>query len=125
VSHVRPSVTAPEASWRWQPARARRRSRVPLHHVGAACDDVREFLPDIPDGLAGAHRLVLIRRALASRVADPATRTRKSVAQHDAQEGAVDLEPAVVLDEAELPELVHEEVHPGPRRPDHLGQRLL
>ena len=31
----------------------------------------------------------------------------------------------VVVDEAELPELVHEGVDPGARRADDFGQRLL
>ena len=33
-----------------------------------------------------------------------------SIAEHDAQEGVVDLQAAVVVDEPELPELVHEEI---------------
>ena len=35
---------------------------------------------------------------------------RGSLVQHDAQEFMVHLEAAVVLDEAELPKLVHEEI---------------
>jgi hypothetical protein len=37
----------------------------------------------------------------------------------------VDLQVAVVLDEAQSPELVHEVADPGPRRADDLGQRRL
>ena len=33
------------------------------------------------------------------------------VVQHDAEQSVVNLDPAVVLDEAEFPELVHEEIH--------------
>src|SRR5580700_833619 len=50
---------------------------------------------------------------------------RPSVVNDDGEEGRVDLEAAVVFDEAKLLELVHEEVHAGPRRPDHFGERLL
>src|ERR1041384_8636312 len=52
---------------------------------------------------------------------------RRLVAKDDAEEGAVDLERrlAVVVDEAELLELVEEEIHPRPRGADHLGQRFL
>ena len=32
---------------------------------------------------------------------------------------------AVVLDEAQFPEFVHEEIDPGPRRANHLRQHLL
>ena len=35
----------------------------------------------------------------------------KSVVKDDAQQGSVDLQAAVVLDEAELAEFVHEEIH--------------
>jgi hypothetical protein len=50
---------------------------------------------------------------------------RASVVQHDTEEGAVDFQTAVVVDEPELSELVHEEVHTRPRRPDHLRERFL
>jgi hypothetical protein len=33
--------------------------------------------------------------------------------QYDAEQGVVDLEATVVLDESKLPELVHEEVYPA------------
>ena len=51
--------------------------------------------------------------------------TPGSVAQHDAQERVVDLQAAVVVDEPELPKLVHEEVDTRARRADHLGQEFL
>jgi hypothetical protein len=35
----------------------------------------------------------------------------RGVVQHDAQEGLVNLDAAVVIDEAEFPELVHEEIY--------------
>ena len=37
----------------------------------------------------------------------------------------MNLQAAIVFNEAQLPKLVHEETHPGPRRPDHLGQGFL
>ena len=56
------------------------------------------------------------------------TRCRR-VVYDDGQEGRIDREAAVkaavVVDEAQLLELVHEEVHAGPRRPDHVGKCLL
>jgi hypothetical protein len=39
------------------------------------------------------------------------TRRIESLVQHDAQERSIDLNPAVVLDESQLPEFVHEEIH--------------
>jgi hypothetical protein len=63
-------------------------------------------------------------RALAGRV-QPQCDSRRSVAQHDTEKGVVDLQPAVVLDEPELPKLVHEEVHTRARGPNHLGQCFL
>ena len=40
-------------------------------------------------------------------------------------EGIVDVDLAVVLDEAQFPEFVHEKINPGPRGADHLRQHLL
>ena len=37
----------------------------------------------------------------------------------------MNLQAAVIVDEAQLSKLVHEETHPGPRRPDHFGQGFL
>ena len=37
----------------------------------------------------------------------------------------MNLQATVVLDESELPKLVHEETHPGPCGPDHLGEGFL
>jgi hypothetical protein len=47
------------------------------------------------------------------------------LAQDNAQEWAVDLKPAVVLDEAQFLEFIHEEINPGARRSDCLCQRFL
>ena len=49
----------------------------------------------------------------------------KSVVQDNAQEGIVDVDFAVVPDEAQLPEFVHEKIDPRPRRADHLREHLL
>src|SRR6266481_9213526 len=45
--------------------------------------------------------------------------------QDNAQEGIIDVDLAVVLDEAQFPEFVHEKIDPGPRRANHLRQHLL
>jgi hypothetical protein len=45
--------------------------------------------------------------------------------QDDTEEGAVDLKPAIVMNEAQFPEFVHEEVYPGARRANHFRQHLL
>ena len=50
---------------------------------------------------------------------------RPLVVEDDIQEGAMHLQAAVVVDEAQLPKLVHEQTHPGSRRPDHFGQGFL
>ena len=47
------------------------------------------------------------------------------IVKDDAEEGAVHGQAAVVLDNAQLPELVHEVTDSGPRGADHLGQRFL
>src|SRR4029077_16018155 len=45
--------------------------------------------------------------------------------EDDVEQRAVDLQPAVVLDEAQLAELVHEEADPRAGGADHLRQRFL
>src|ERR1700687_3302902 len=45
--------------------------------------------------------------------------------QDNPQEGIVDVDLAVVLDEAPFPEFVHEKIDPGPRCANHLRQRPL
>jgi hypothetical protein len=45
--------------------------------------------------------------------------------QDDTEEGIVHLNLAVVLDEAQFPEFVHEEIDSGPRCANHLRQHLL
>src|SRR5947209_16391176 len=57
--------------------------------------------------------------------ADPTCPDHALIPQYDAQQRIVDLEVAVIVDEAQLPELVHEGVYPGPGRADNFRQRLL
>ena len=45
--------------------------------------------------------------------------------QNDAQQRAVHLEMAVVVNEAQFTKLVHELANTGPRGADHLCERLL
>ena len=45
--------------------------------------------------------------------------------QDNAQEGIVDVDLAVVLDEAQFPEFVHEKIDPGPCCANHFRQHLL
>src|SRR5208337_777379 len=47
------------------------------------------------------------------------------VVQDNAQKGIVNVDLAVVLDEAQFPEFVHEKIDPGPRCANHLRQHLL
>ena len=39
--------------------------------------------------------------------------------QDNTQEGSVDMEPAIVLNEAQLLEFIHEKIDPGARCSDH------
>jgi len=48
-----------------------------------------------------------------------------SLVKDNTQEGIVDVDLAVVLDEAQFPEFVHEKIDPGPRGANHLRQHLL
>jgi len=52
-------------------------------------------------------------------------RTLVLVVQDNTQEGIVDAKSAVVLDEAQLPEFVHEKIDPWACCADHLRQHLL
>jgi hypothetical protein len=47
------------------------------------------------------------------------------IVQDNAQEGNVDVEPATVLNEAQLLEFIHEQINPGASCPDHFSKRLL
>jgi hypothetical protein len=40
--------------------------------------------------------------------------------QDNTQEGSVDVDPAIVMNEAQFPEFVHEEIDPGARCANHL-----
>src|ERR1700730_9662984 len=48
-----------------------------------------------------------------------------SIVQHDTQEGSIDFNSAIVLDETELPEFVHEQIDPRAGCANHLRQSLL
>src|ERR1700692_3601362 len=48
-----------------------------------------------------------------------------TLVEDNAQEGRVDVETAIVPNEAQFPEFVHEEIDSGARCPDHFRQRLL
>src|SRR5450759_3205352 len=54
-----------------------------------------------------------------------ARRFGSSVVQDTTQERTIDVDLAVVLDETQFPELVHENIDPGPRCANHLRQYLL
>jgi hypothetical protein len=45
--------------------------------------------------------------------------------ENNAQEGRIDVETAIVANETEFPEFIHEEIDSGARRPDHFRQSLL
>jgi hypothetical protein len=49
----------------------------------------------------------------------------ESVVQHDTQEGSIDLNSAIVLDETELPEFVHEQIDARAGCANHIRQRFL
>jgi hypothetical protein len=45
--------------------------------------------------------------------------------QDDTQKRSIDVQAAVVFDETEFPEFVHEKIYPGPRCADHFRKRFL
>ena len=51
--------------------------------------------------------------------------SKASAAQHGTQERIFNMNPAVVFDEAQFPEFVHEQIDPRSRCADDLRQRLL
>src|ERR1035438_443027 len=87
----------------------------------------------------GAHALKLIRVQALMGVAGwvaasaPSARQRPRrcapgaplFLQKDIEEGVVDANLAVVFDEAELAEAIHEKAHPGAGGADHLSQQFL
>src|SRR6202165_97657 len=48
-----------------------------------------------------------------------------TIVQDNIQEGSIDVQPAIVTNEAQFPEFVHEKVASGTRCADHLRQRFL
>jgi hypothetical protein len=48
-----------------------------------------------------------------------------SIVQNNRQQRIIDFDPAVVLDETEFPEFVHEKIHARTRGPDHFRKRFL
>jgi hypothetical protein len=47
------------------------------------------------------------------------------VVQDNGEKGIMDAQTAIVVDEAQLSELIQKETHPGPRRTDHFGKHFL
>ena len=45
--------------------------------------------------------------------------------QDDVEEGTVNMQAVVVMNEAELPEFIHKETDSRPRCADHFGERFL
>ena len=50
---------------------------------------------------------------------------RASVVEDDIEEGTVHVQPAVVVNETQFAELIHEETDAGARGADHVGQHVL
>jgi hypothetical protein len=48
-----------------------------------------------------------------------------SVVEDDGEKGTMDAQATIVVDEAQLSELIQKEIHPGPCGADHLGERFL
>src|ERR1700674_4719121 len=48
-----------------------------------------------------------------------------TIVQDNIQEGSIDVQPAIVTNEAQFPEFVHEKVDSGARCADHFRQRFL
>src|SRR6202051_422034 len=51
--------------------------------------------------------------------------SRRLLMQDNTQEGSVDVEPAIVLNESQFLEFIHEKIDSGARCPNHLRQHLL
>jgi hypothetical protein len=51
--------------------------------------------------------------------------SRWLLVQDNTQERSVDMQPAIILNEAQFLEFIHEKIDPGARCPDHFRQSLL
>ena len=51
--------------------------------------------------------------------------SRRLLMQDNTQEGSVDMQPAIILNEAQFLEFIHEKIDSGARWPNHLRQHLL
>jgi hypothetical protein len=51
--------------------------------------------------------------------------SRWLLVQDNTQEGSIDVKTSIVLNEAQFPEFIHEEIDSGARCPDHFRQSLL
>ena len=51
--------------------------------------------------------------------------TQQLVVENDVEERAVDLQPAVVVDESQFPEPIHKKAHSRASGADHFCQRFL
>jgi hypothetical protein len=49
----------------------------------------------------------------------------RSFMQDDTQKRTVDLKAAIVMNETQFPEFIHEKIHPGAGRSNHSSKHLL
>jgi hypothetical protein len=119
-----PSRSGPLTSRLANAERELRTQFIRIAQLQAQLDLVLGALRDSPDGASramsvSAERAIHLVRAHAATAA--VRSCGASVAQHDTQERIVHFQGAVVVDEPELPKLVHEEVHSRTCRADHFG----